>query len=163
MQRTTGKSGLRIIAGDYRSTQHTPDSAGKSACRPETDYHIDHRQSLLIRAGESVNRALDLDPLSAEAHASLGLFQYAKHDVPSSILALTRAVELMPNYADAQSWLAWVQQLLGNSAAGLQSAKRGVAVNPLSGEATSNLTLSLLAVPELHTFGQKQINFGYFF
>lgn len=109
------------------------------------DYLIDHRESVLLRAGEAVHRALELDPLSAEAHASLGLFEYAQHDVPNSILALTNAVELMPNYADAQSWLAWVQQLVGNSAAGLQSAKRGVAVNPLSGEATSNLTLSFLA------------------
>lgn len=109
------------------------------------DYHIDHRDSLLVRAGEAVHQALELDPLSGEAHASLGLYQYAQHDVPNSILALTRAVELIPNYADAQSWLAWVQQLLGNSAEGLQSAKRGVAVNPLSGEATSNLTLSYLA------------------
>ena len=57
-----------------------------------------------------------------------------------------RAVELKPNYADAQSWLAWVQQVQGDPVKGLESARRGVAVNPLSGEAISNLTLSYLAI-----------------
>lgn len=109
------------------------------------DYHIDRRDVLMVRAGEAVQRALELDPLSAEAHASRGLFLYAKQDGPGAILALTRAVELKPNYADAQSWLAWVQQVQGDAAEGLESARRGVAVNPLSGEAISNLTLSHLA------------------
>jgi len=109
------------------------------------DYHIDRRDSLLIRAERAVQRALELDPLSAEAHASRGLLQYAKQDAPNAILALTRAVEIMPNYADAQSWLAWVQQVQGDPIKGLESGKRGVAVNPLSGEAISNLTLSYLA------------------
>jgi TolB-like protein len=108
------------------------------------DYHIDRRESLMVRAGEAVQRALQLDPLSAEAYASLGLHEYAQQSAAESIKALTRAVELKPNYADAQSWLAWVQQVQGDSAAGLQSAKKAVTVNPLSGEAISNLTLSLL-------------------
>jgi TolB-like protein len=108
------------------------------------DYHIDRRERLMVRAGEAVERALELDPLSAEAYASLGLYEYAQQNAAESIMALTRAVELKPNYADAQSWLAWVQQLHGDAAAGLQSARRAVTVNPLSGEAVSNLTLSFL-------------------
>lgn len=99
----------------------------------------------MVRADEAAQRALELDPLSAEAHASLGLFRYAQQNAPAAISALTHAVELKPNYADAQSWLAWVQQVQGDSALGLESARRGVAVNPLSGEAISNLTLSYLA------------------
>lgn len=108
------------------------------------DYHIDRREFLMVRAGEAVERALELDPLSAEAYASLGLYEYAQQNAAESIMALTRAVELKPNYADAQSWLAWVRQLHGDAAAGLQSARRAVTVNPLSGEAVSNLTLSFL-------------------
>lgn len=108
------------------------------------DYHIDRRELLMVRAGEAVERALELDPLSAEAYASLGLYEYAQQNAAESIMALTRAVELKPNYADAQSWLAWVRQLHGDAAAGLQSARRAVTVNPLSGEAVSNLTLSFL-------------------
>lgn len=109
------------------------------------DYRLDRQDALLVRADEAVQHALELDALSAEAHASRGLLQYAHQDSTSAILALTRAVELKPNYADAQSWLAWVQLLTGDPEKGLESARRGVAVNPLSGEAISNLTLSYLA------------------
>jgi len=110
------------------------------------DYRIDRSDSLLVRADAAIQRALQLDPLSAEAHASLGLFYYAQQKAPQAIIELRRAVELMPNYADAQSWLAWTLLLAGEPEAGLQSAKRAVAVNPLSGEAVSNLTLSYLAM-----------------
>jgi len=89
-------------------------------------YRYDPRESLMIRAEEAVQSALELDPLSAAAH-------------------LTRAAELQPNYADGLSWLAWMHQVQGDSAIGLDHAKRAVVVNPLSGEAISNLTLSYLA------------------
>jgi TolB-like protein/thioredoxin-like negative regulator of GroEL len=110
------------------------------------DYRIDRSDSRLVTADAAIQRALQLDPLSAEAHASLGLFYYAQQNAPKSIVELTLAVELMPNYADAQSWLAWALQLAGEPEGGLQSARRAVAVNPLSGEAISNLTLSYLAM-----------------
>jgi TolB-like protein/Flp pilus assembly protein TadD len=109
------------------------------------DYRYDRRESLMSRADEAVQRALKLDPLSAAAHASLGLFLYARRDAEGSIRALTRAAELQPNYADGLSWLAWMHQVQGDSAIGLDYAKRAVVVNPLSGEAISNLTLSYLA------------------
>ncbi len=109
------------------------------------DYHIDRDDSHLIRAEEAIHRALELDPFSAEAFASLGLLNHARQNSPEAIQALTRAVKLKPNYADAQSWLAWGYQISGNPEAGLTSAKKAVLVNPLSGESRSNLTLSYLA------------------
>jgi len=108
-------------------------------------YRYDPRESLMIRAEEAVQSALELDPLSAAAHASRGLFLEARRDAEGSIRALTRAAELQPNYADGLSWLAWMHQVQGDSAIGLDHAKRAVVVNPLSGEAISNLTLSYLA------------------
>lgn len=108
------------------------------------DYRYDRRESLMIRADEAVQRALELDPLSAATHASRGLYLYARQDAEGSIIALTRSVELQPNYADGLSWLAWIHQVQGDPAIGLNYAKRAVVVNPLSGEAISNLTLSYL-------------------
>ena len=109
------------------------------------DYRYDRRELLMTRADEAVQRALELDPLSAAAHASHGLFLYARQDAEGSIRSLTRAAELQPNYADGLSWLAWIHQVQGDAATGLDYAKRAVVVNPLSGEAISNLTLSYLA------------------
>jgi len=109
------------------------------------DYRYDPRESLMIRAEEAVQSALELDPLSAAAHASRGLFLQVRRDAEGSIRALTRAAELQPNYADGLSWLAWMHQVQGDSAIGLSHAKHAVVVNPLSGEAISNLALSYLA------------------
>jgi TolB-like protein/Flp pilus assembly protein TadD len=109
------------------------------------DYRFDRRDSVIERAGVAVHQALELDPLSAAAHASLGLYLYALQDAQGSINALTRAAELQPNYADGLSWLAWMHQVQGDSGIGLEWAKKAVIVNPLAGEAVSNLTLSYLA------------------
>ncbi len=109
------------------------------------DYRYDRRELLMSRADEAVQRALELDPLSAAAHASRGLFLYARQNAEGAIRSLTRAAELQPNYADGLSWLAWIHQVNGDPAIGLGYAKRAVIVNPLSGEAISNLTLSYLA------------------
>jgi len=129
------------------------------ACTLLYDYRIDRSESLLVTAEKAIQRALELDPLSAEAHASLGLFHYAQQDAPRSIAELEQAVGLKPNYADAQSWLAWVRQLAGNPADGLESAMRAVAVDPLSGESISNLTLSYLALGDYEkALAQSQHN-----
>jgi TolB-like protein/DNA-binding winged helix-turn-helix (wHTH) protein/Flp pilus assembly protein TadD len=58
-------------------------------------------------AREAALRALALDPLSAEAHASLGHihFQYDR-DWPASEREFLRAIELNPNYANAHHWYA---------------------------------------------------------
>jgi len=109
------------------------------------DYRFDRRDEVIERADEAAHRAIALDPLSAAAHASLGLYLYARQDAQGSIKSLTRAAELQPNYADGLSWLAWMHQVQGDPVMGLEWAKKSVIVNPLSGEAVSNLTLSYLA------------------
>jgi len=58
-------------------------------------------------ARDAALRALALDPLSAEAHASLGHihFQYDR-DWSASEREFLRAIELNPNYANAHHWYA---------------------------------------------------------
>ncbi|MFV1988308.1 MAG: tetratricopeptide repeat protein [Gemmatimonadota bacterium] len=104
--------------------------------------------SFLPRAESAVLRALELDPESAEAHASLGLLYSLRFDGPAAIRELTRSVELRPGYAEAHSWLAWVHQLLGHPEEALESAKRGVELDPLSPEAIGNLSLAYLGIGE---------------
>lgn len=100
---------------------------------------------VLPQAEDAALRALELNPESAEAHASLGLLHSERHDGPAAIRELARSVELRPSYAEAQNWLSWVHQLLGHRNDALESAKRGVELDPLSPETVSNLSLSYLA------------------
>ena len=107
-------------------------------------YYPEDGASALPRAQDAVLRALELNPESAEAHASLGLLHSVRHEGPAAIRELTRSVELRPSYAEAHNWLSWVHLLLGHPGEALESAKRSVELDPLSPEAVSNLSLSYL-------------------
>jgi TolB-like protein/Tfp pilus assembly protein PilF len=109
------------------------------------EYGYETADQALRRAEEAARRALDIDPKSAEAHASCGLLHEARRQGPEAVHELQRAVELKPNYAEAHNWLSWVYRLLGRPADALERAKRAVELNPLSREAVGNLSMSHLA------------------
>ncbi len=108
------------------------------------DYGYAEYGSLLPRAGDAAQRALDLGPDLAEAHASLGMIHYARREGPAAVRQLQLAVGLRTSYAEAHNWLSWVNLLVGRPQEALASAKRAVELNPLSPEAVSNLSLSYL-------------------
>jgi serine/threonine protein kinase/thioredoxin-like negative regulator of GroEL len=108
------------------------------------EYGYEDEDRALPRAERAVRRALDIDPKSAKAHASLGLLYEARRQGPQAIRELQRAVKLKPSYAEAHNWLSWVHQLTGHPHEALESAKRAVELNPLSSEAVANLSFSYL-------------------
>ncbi len=55
-------------------------------------------------ARSSANRALELDPSCAEAHAVLGNLQFAARDFRGAEEHFRRAIQLDPNYATAHHW-----------------------------------------------------------
>lgn len=61
---------------------------------------------------EAAQRALQLDPDLAEAHATLGLLALnpeGEPDAPAAYRKLRRAVELKPSYAEGHFWLGYLQ------------------------------------------------------
>ena len=100
--------------------------------------------SLLPRARDAAQRALELAPDQAEPHATYGLLHLLGRDGPAAIEELQRAVELRPSYAEAHNWLSWAHLLLGHPQEALESGQRAAALNPLSPETLSNLSLSYL-------------------
>lgn len=108
------------------------------------DYGYASGEEALPRAEEAIRRALEIEPSSAEAFASLGLLESNRRKGPEAIEALKRAVELRPGYAEAHNWLSWVYQVMGEAEEALASARLAVRLDPLSPEAVSNLSLSLL-------------------
>jgi Tfp pilus assembly protein PilF len=89
-------------------------------------------------------RALELDPHSAAAHASLAMFYAAHQDIPAWQREIETALRLNPGYAEAHNWKGYYLQLTGRAAEGCESARRAVELDPLSAEAASNLSLGLL-------------------
>jgi TolB-like protein/Tfp pilus assembly protein PilF len=79
-----------------------------------------------------VRRAIELDPGSGEAHASLGVLHARRQDGPAAAAALRRAVELQPSYAEAHSWLGWVLMAMGDVARALAPAERATELDPMA-------------------------------
>jgi tetratricopeptide (TPR) repeat protein len=65
-----------------------------------------HRQGRNEEAVREARHSLDVDRSDAEAHLLLGLACYALHDLPAAIRAAQEAVQLKPDYLDAQILLA---------------------------------------------------------
>jgi tetratricopeptide (TPR) repeat protein len=60
----------------------------------------------LAKAKEAAEKALRLDPMLAEAHASLGYIRYSSLEWPGVESEYRRAIELNPSYAEAHHWYA---------------------------------------------------------
>jgi len=99
----------------------------------------------LISSGEElekargyVQRALELDPSCAEAHATLAYILWDDSDVKNAEEELLRAIELNPNYAQAHEWYAGLLTDTGRVKEACTRSEIALALDPLS--ATVNLT-----------------------
>jgi TolB-like protein/DNA-binding winged helix-turn-helix (wHTH) protein len=108
------------------------------------DYGYRSPGEVLPEAEAAIERALDLNPDLAEAHASLGALHSTLVRMPEALRSLKRATALRPGYAEAHNWLSWNYQLIGMASKALESAKIAVELNPFSQEAQANLVGSLI-------------------
>jgi DNA-binding winged helix-turn-helix (wHTH) protein/TolB-like protein/Tfp pilus assembly protein PilF len=78
-------------------------------------------------------RAIELDPDLAEAHASLGFIQlFTRRNWVGAENELVRSISLNPNYAPAHHWYAELLAIQGKNAAAKASMNRALEINPLS-------------------------------
>ena len=100
----------------------------------------------MARATDSAERALALDPSSAEAYAALG--QVATYELrrATADALLSRAVELRPSFATAYQWRGTLLTSSGDLAGGLASQERSSALDPRS-----------LVVAENHAFALRTL------
>jgi TolB-like protein len=95
-------------------------------------YNID-REENLAKAKAMLERALQLDPALAEAHATLGLVYYDEYDLRRAEEEFRKAIELKPSYATAHHWYFFV---LGSELrwdAALKEIEKAVELDPMSG------------------------------
>ncbi len=98
------------------------------------------------RARQAVTRSLELDDLSGEAHALLGVFRgILDYDWPGADAAFQRAFELSPGSATARWQHAWYHLVPRmHIAEALDEAQRAVTLDPLSPAARGLLGLVLM-------------------
>jgi TolB-like protein/DNA-binding winged helix-turn-helix (wHTH) protein/Flp pilus assembly protein TadD len=100
-------------------------------------YQISDRPQL---AREEVQKALDLDDQSAEAHNSLANLLYLfNHDWEGADKEFKRALELDHNYAPAHHWYSMYLALRGRKEEALAEAEEAYELDPLSPVVGANL------------------------
>jgi serine/threonine-protein kinase len=93
----------------------------------------------LAKAKALLEKALQLDPMLAEAHTTLGLVHFSEYDLRRAEEEFKKAIELKPSYATAHQWYYFVllEELRWDEA--LKEIEKAVELDPLSGIIVINL------------------------
>jgi TolB-like protein/DNA-binding winged helix-turn-helix (wHTH) protein/Flp pilus assembly protein TadD len=87
---------------------------------------------VLPKAYAAAQKAVEIDPQSAEAHASLALVLDHKWDWAGAEVEFSRALELNPQYANAHHWYGDYLSIQGRHDEALVEAKRALELDPLN-------------------------------
>lgn len=85
-----------------------------------------------LRGEAAALKALSIDPLLSEAHASLGYNMICQWRWREAEAALTRSIELNPNYASARSWYANYLKSVDRFDEAIAEVKVALRLDPLS-------------------------------
>ncbi|MGB7063279.1 MAG: protein kinase [Candidatus Zixiibacteriota bacterium] len=107
------------------------------------DYSFLSPKELLTKAGEAVKKALDIDPMLAEAHNSMAQVMFREWDWEGGEREHRRAIELNPNYASAHHWYALLLTYAARFDEAIAEMKKAWQLDPLSLIINRNLGLAL--------------------
>jgi Flp pilus assembly protein TadD len=105
----------------------------------QVDYSGRPFEAIQGDAESSIATAMRLEPTSAEAWAARGNIELARYQLDLAEQSLRRAIELNPNFVQAQHWLSVTLQRRGRLAEALLAAETAVSLDPLSQVAAVNL------------------------
>jgi TolB-like protein/DNA-binding winged helix-turn-helix (wHTH) protein len=86
----------------------------------------------LSKANAAALKAIEIDPQSAEAHASLGLVLTHRWDWAGAEAEFKRALQLDPRYANAHHWYGDYLSLMGRHDEALLEAQQALGLDPLN-------------------------------
>jgi tetratricopeptide (TPR) repeat protein len=86
----------------------------------------------LPKANAAALKAIEIDPQSAEAHASLGLVLNHRWDWAGAEIEFKRALQLDPHYANAHHWYGDNLSIVGRHDEALLEAKQALELDPLN-------------------------------
>jgi adenylate cyclase len=98
----------------------------------------------VVPAEAAAKKALELDDLLAEAHASLGLIATEELDLNRGVKEQERAIQLNPNYATAHHWLGLGFSTLRQPDRSIAELKRALELDPLSMIINADLSIIYL-------------------
>jgi tetratricopeptide (TPR) repeat protein len=84
-----------------------------------------------VRARQSADRALELDPLDPFVNFTMGRTYWLTGDLDTALTWLERATTLSPNYAQGLYARAWTETLAGRGPSGREHADLAMRLSPL--------------------------------
>ncbi|HXX87249.1 MAG TPA: hypothetical protein VEH86_02245 [Candidatus Acidoferrum sp.] len=102
------------------------------------NWYIDPEENL-AKAKAMLERALQLDPALAEAHATLGLVCYDEYELRRAEEEFRKAIELKPSYATAHHWYSLLLRYELRWDEDLREAEKAAELDPLSPVIIANL------------------------
>jgi TolB-like protein/DNA-binding winged helix-turn-helix (wHTH) protein/Tfp pilus assembly protein PilF len=107
--------------------------SGLADCNSGLTWHgFNSPAETLPKANAAALKAIEIDPLSAEAHASLGLVLNHRLDWPGAEREFKRALQLDPHYANAHHWYGDNLSAKGRHDEALFEAKQALELDPLN-------------------------------
>jgi serine/threonine-protein kinase len=100
--------------------------------------------SAFADAVAAAEKALELDPELASAHASLGFVKTQTFDWEGALQAYRRAIELDPEYAMAHQWYGQALSWVGRTDEAVVESRKALDLDPLSAIGNRNLGEVLL-------------------
>ncbi len=123
----------------------------------------------LPRGREAAEKALQLDPALAEAHAWLGVIHWwYDRDMAAARREFQTALTMQPDLASARQFYGWYLVAHGQVDEGLAESRRAVELDPLSSETNAYLGVNLYfirrydeAIRQLQTAIRTDPDYGY--
>jgi len=107
--------------------------SGLADCRSGLAWHgFVSPSEVLPQAYAAAQKAVEIDPQSAEARASLALVLHHKWDWAAAEVEFRRALQLNPQYANAHHWYGDYLSIQGRHNEALVEAKRALELDPLN-------------------------------
>jgi TolB-like protein/DNA-binding winged helix-turn-helix (wHTH) protein/Flp pilus assembly protein TadD len=107
--------------------------SGLADCNSGLTWHgFNSPAETLPKANAAALKAIEIDPQSAEAHASLGLVLNHRLDWPGAEREFKRALQLDPHYANAHHWYGDNLSAKGRHDEALLEAKKALELDPLN-------------------------------
>ena len=100
-------------------------------------------EEAVAKALPAAQRALELDPDLAEAHAAMGFIQFQQQNFEETLNSWNRAVDLNPNFALVYSWRGILLGDIGKYQQELESLRAATELDPLSVNVLNNYAMAL--------------------
>lgn len=112
----------------------------------QSEYSGKNLRQTFSQRRTAIDKALEINPDSGEAYASLGNLRKQQGDLEGAESSFLKAIELSPNYVSAHHWYANLLREAGRDEAALVPIRRALEIDPAAPVLTAVLSATLTSL-----------------